>query len=53
MSKIRAIFNALRIDKLFTMDIVELAGFYIIIAFHIIMLAFIVWLFKWFLYVSC
>ena len=53
MSRLRAILHTLRIDKLFTMDIVELAGFYIIIAFHIIMLAFIVWLFKWFLYVSC
>ena len=53
MSKIRAIINVLRLDKLLTMDILELGAMYLTLAFHIVMLAFTVWLFKWFLYVSC
>ena len=53
MSKIRAIINVLRLDKLLTMDILELGAMYLTLAFHLVMIAFIVWLFKWFLYVSC
>ena len=53
MSKIRAIFSVLRLDKVLKMDILELAAMYLTLAFHIIMMAFIVWVFKWFLYVSC
>ena len=53
MSKIRAILNVLKIDKLLTMDILELGAMYLTVAFHLVMIAFIVWLFKWFLYVSC
>ena len=53
MSRLRAILHTLRIDKLFTTDLLELGGLYLTIAFHIIMMAFIVWLFKWFLFVSC
>ena len=53
MSKLRALINTLRVDKLFTMDILELGAFYLTVAFHIVMIAFTVWLFKWFLYVSC
>ena len=53
MSKIRAILNVLKIDKLLSMDILELGAFYLTVAFHIVMVAFLVWLFKWFLFVSC
>ena len=52
MSKIRAIINVFKLDKLLTMDILELGAMYLTIAFHIVMIAFIVWLFKWFMYVS-
>ena len=41
------------LKKLITLDVLELVSFYLNIAAHIVMLAFIVWLFKWFLYVTC
>ena len=56
MSKIRAIVTALRLDKLtnlITKDPLEIISYYLMIALNILMMAFIVWLFKWFLYVSC
>ena len=53
MNYLKNIIRVLRLDKLFTTDILELAGFYMTVAFHIIMFAFIIWLFKWFLFISC
>ena len=51
MSKIRAILTTLRIDKLVAMDILDLAKFYLTVVFHLVMLAFLVFVFKWFLFV--
>ena len=53
MSKIRAVVNILRLDKLVSNDPLTIISFYLMIALNLIMMAFIVWLFKWFLYVSC
>ena len=47
MSYLRAIFTSFRLDKLLLMDILDLSKFYLTIAYHIIMIAFIVWLIKW------
>ncbi len=55
MSKARAIMEALRIDKLSSVwikwDILELAAMYLLLAFHIVMIACIIYLFKWFMFV--
>ena len=55
MSKVRAVLSALRIDKLSSVwikwDILELAAMYLLLSFHIVMIACIVYLFKWFLFV--
>jgi hypothetical protein len=51
MSKIRAIITTLRVDKLVAMDVLDLVKFYLTIAFHLVMLAFIVFVFKWFLFI--
>ena len=53
MSYLRAIIASLRIDKLFTTDLLQLGALYLTLAFHIVMIAFIVWLWKWFLFISC
>lgn len=46
---IKRLFSALMIDKLVLAKWEDVARFYLMIAFNIIMLAVIVYLFKWFL----
>ena len=50
--KIRAIITTLRLDKLVSSEPLEVISFYMMIALNIIMMAFIVWIFKWFLFIS-
>ena len=50
--KIRAIITTLRLDKLVSEDPLTVISFYMMIALNIIMMAFIVWIFKWFLFIS-
>ena len=47
MSYLKRVSDVLRLDKLFTADIITVMSYYVMIVVNIIMITFIVYLFNW------